>query len=98
MKREEGMSLYTLVLMPNERIIGCVKNFKERSREILHKRYGSENSLAHITLFAFFAYDKDYPAILREFKRILAGARPFRVQFDGFSSFKESEFCTFLFG
>jgi 2'-5' RNA ligase len=71
MKREEGMSLYTLVLMPNDRIIGCVKNFKERSREILDKRYGSE-------------------------KRILAGARPFKVQFDGFSSFKESDFCTFF--
>ncbi|MGV3599987.1 MAG: 2'-5' RNA ligase family protein [Dyadobacter fermentans] len=96
MKDLRQLSYYTLVIDPDERIINRGKDLKAHARQILGKNFGSISSRVHITLIAFFAYEKDYSRILEEFKRVLAGLKPFEVKLSGFDSFKDSPKCTFF--
>jgi len=89
-------SVYTLAISPDERIIGLVRMLKRRLQKHLGRNYGSVNSLAHVTLILFVAYDDDYPPILTEFKRVLAGLTPFDVGLSGFGDFSKAFPCTFF--
>ncbi|NIJ55021.1 2'-5' RNA ligase family protein [Dyadobacter arcticus] len=89
------MSEYTLVISPDQRVTGLVRKLKKRLQERLGRNYGSVNSLGHITLIYFLAHDEDYPLILEEFKRVLAGLAPFKVGLSGFDAFTDRPECVF---
>ena len=57
------MSVYTLVISPDERIIGLVREMKKRLQQRLGRNYGSVNSAGHVTLILFLAHDEHYPLI-----------------------------------
>ncbi|MCE6987598.1 2'-5' RNA ligase family protein [Dyadobacter sp. CY323] len=89
------MSVYTLVISPDERIVGLVRTLKKRLQQQLGRNYGSVNSAAHMTLILFLAHDENYPLILAEFKRVLAGLAPFQVALSGFGEFADRPECVF---
>ncbi|MCF2504842.1 2'-5' RNA ligase family protein [Dyadobacter sp. CY107] len=93
--KSRTLSVYTLAISPDERIIGLVKKLKKRLEKHLGRNYGSVNALAHVTLILFVAYEDDYPPILAEFKRVLAGLTPFKVGLSGFGDFSKTLPCTF---
>ena len=78
---------YSLAISPNSEIIQLVSDMKKLLKLEICESYGSENSQAHITLFMFLAMEKDYPEILKEFKRVLAGSKSFELGFSGFDYF-----------
>jgi 2'-5' RNA ligase len=49
--------------------------------------FNSVNSEAHITLFEFHAHERDYPALLKEFKEVVEGLDPLEIEFEGFNHF-----------
>lgn len=81
---------YTLVISPSAQIIALVRALKERLGITIGAHFGSKNSLAHMTLFVFFATEENYPKILAEFKRLLAVLEPFELVFSGFDQFSEN--------
>jgi 2'-5' RNA ligase len=95
MTQIQRKSVYTLAIIPDERITGLVGKLKKRLGEELGRSYGSLHSLAHISLFVFLAGEDDYPVILAEFKRILAGLQSFEVRLAGFGDFSDKPECTF---
>ncbi|MCF0062524.1 2'-5' RNA ligase family protein [Dyadobacter chenwenxiniae] len=94
--KSKTLSVYTLAISPDDRIIGLVTELKKRLEKHLGRNYGSVNSLAHVTLILFVAYEDDYPVILDEFKRVLAGIAPLEIGFSGFGDFSKSHPCTFF--
>lgn len=94
--KSKTLSVYTLAISPDERIAGLVGMLKKRLQKHLGKDYGSVNSFAHVTLILFAACDDDYPPILAEFKRVLAGLTPFDVGLSGFGDFSKIYPCTFF--
>jgi 2'-5' RNA ligase len=95
MAQTKRMSVYTLVISPDQRIEGLVGMFKKRLQQRLGRNYGSVHSAGHITLILFLAYDEHYPLILAEFKRVLAGLEPFKVGLSGFDDFSDRPGCVF---
>jgi 2'-5' RNA ligase len=90
-----NISTYSLAISPSSDIIRRVREFNDALRKELGKHDGSENSVAHLTLFMFQAYDQHYSVILSELKRVLAGLEPFKIEFSGFAHFPSKPDSTF---
>lgn len=86
---------FSLAISPDADIIASIQELKNRLRKDLNRNYVSSNSLAHITLFTFYAGMEEYPLILEEFRRILSGLAPFDLKFFGFASFPPKPLQTF---
>ncbi|MCF2487646.1 2'-5' RNA ligase family protein [Dyadobacter sp. CY347] len=93
--KSKTLSVYTLAINPDERIIELVRTLKKRLDEHLGRRYNSVNSFAHVTLILFVATEDDYPIILAEFKRVLAGLAPLEIGLSGFGDYSDRPECTF---
>lgn len=75
---------YLLTIIPNELIVQRVADIKILLRKLIGVDYGSCNSMAHVSLIYFIIEDKYYHLVLEEFKRVLAGVKPFHIAFSGF--------------
>ncbi|MCE7066115.1 2'-5' RNA ligase family protein [Dyadobacter sp. CY326] len=90
------LSVYILAISPDDRVTGLVRNMKKRLQKHLGRDFGSVNSLGHISLILFVAHEEDYPPILKEFQRVLAGLAQFDVNLSGFDDFSDRPECTFF--
>ncbi|MCF0054275.1 2'-5' RNA ligase family protein [Dyadobacter sp. CY356] len=89
------MDIYCLAISPDDVTIKLFQEFKVKLRDRLKRPYGSENSLAHITLIFFVANEATYHLILSEFRQILSKLMPFRVSLSDFKDFQPNPECTF---
>lgn len=77
-----------LLLVFDEFLISLVQAGKKRAlKKAIGGFYNSVNSEAHITLFEFYAYDEQNPALLKELARAIGMLAPFDVEFQGFNHF-----------
>ena len=93
--KNESAFLFSLAISPDTEILTSVRELKLRLGKELGRNYGSINSLAHITLFTFWASMNDYQKILKKIEAILAGLDPFELKFSGFAFFPPKPLYTF---
>ncbi|MGG7662606.1 2'-5' RNA ligase family protein [Dyadobacter sp. BHUBP1] len=78
---------YSIAIRPPKEIIDKVKGMKSELRAEVKGFFNSVNSEAHISLFEFHAYERDYPLLLKMFRSIVEGLHPFEIEFNGFNHF-----------
>jgi 2'-5' RNA ligase len=81
---------YIIAIRPPADIIAEVREMKLALKKAIGGFYNSVHSEAHITLFEFYAFDQDYPALLQEFTKVARVSSPFELEFQGFNHFIES--------
>lgn len=78
---------YSIAIRPSQEIIDNVKGMKSQLRAKVEGFFNSVNSEAHISLFEFHAYERDYPLLLKMFRSIAEGLDPLEIEFKGFNHF-----------
>lgn len=78
---------YSIAIRPSQTIVDQVKGMKGDLKTAVGGFFNSVNSEAHISLFEFFAYERDYPLLLKMFRNIVEGLHPFEIEFNGFNHF-----------
>jgi len=78
---------YSIAIRPTPKIINEVKGMKGDLKQAVGGFFNSVNSEAHISLFEFHAYERDYPLLLKMFKSVVEGLHPFEIEFKGFNHF-----------
>lgn len=81
---------YMIAIRPTAEIVEAVRNMKIALKGAVGGFFNSVNSEAHITLFEFYAYDHDYPVLLKELTKTTGMLSPFTLEFDGFNHFATS--------
>ncbi|MEO6287638.1 MAG: 2'-5' RNA ligase family protein [Dyadobacter sp.] len=89
------MNQYSLAIMPSQEIAQQVVDMKQLLKASIGKSYGSANAEAHVSLDGFEAEEENYPAILAEYQRIVAGLAPFEIVFSDFGDFDHANFSAF---
>lgn len=78
---------YSIAIRPSQEIIDKVKEMKSELKKAVGGFFNSVNSEAHISLFEFHAYERDYHLLLKMFRSIAEGLHPFEIEFNGFNHF-----------
>jgi 2'-5' RNA ligase len=78
---------YSIAIRPAQGIITEVKRMKNELKKAVGGFFNSVNSEAHISLFEFYGYERDYSLLLRMFRSVIEGLHPFEVEFNGFNHF-----------
>ncbi|SDF24723.1 2'-5' RNA ligase superfamily protein [Dyadobacter soli] len=78
---------YSIAIRPSQEIIDDGKGMKADLKKAVGGFFNSVNSEVHISLFEFFAYEGDYPLLLKMFRGLVEGLHPFEIEFNGFNHF-----------
>ncbi|GGM76474.1 hypothetical protein GCM10010967_05080 [Dyadobacter beijingensis] len=81
---------YMIAIRPTAEIVEAVRKMKLALKQAVGGFFNSVNSEAHITIFEFYAYEHDYPLLLKELLDKAGTLRPFELEFNGFNHFATS--------